>query len=127
MVKAFLFTLIVLLLLAGSVHWFQCTHYLSEPSYPGRIKINCPRKVWSLLPRALAGVEGVAAASGRKGGFPHLWLSGVCILSHHECFLFADDTIGAARHAGKVSHTNTIQTKSSLFIGENPFLKNSLL
>jgi len=62
-----------------------------------------------------------------EGRLPCRWLSGACILSHHECFLFADDTIGAARHAGKVSHTTTIQTKSSLFIGENPFLKNSLL
>ena len=66
----FLFTLIVLMLLAGWVHRIQCTHYLTEPSYPGRIKINCLRKVWSLLPQALVGVEGVAAASGRKGGFP---------------------------------------------------------
>lgn len=73
MVEAFLFilvALIVLMLLAGSVHQFQYTHCLTEPSYPGRIKINCLRKVWSLLPRAVAGVEGVAAASGRKGGFP---------------------------------------------------------
>lgn len=68
MVKTFvLFTLV---LLARWVHQIQCTHYLTEPSYPGRIKINCLRKVWSLLPRAVLGVEGVAAASGRKGGFP---------------------------------------------------------
>lgn len=53
MVEAFLFilvALIVLMLLAGSVHQFQYTHCLTEPSYPGRIKINCLRKVWSLLP-----------------------------------------------------------------------------
>lgn len=121
------FVLFTLVLLAGWVHQIQCTHYLTKPSYPGRIKINCLRKVWSLLPEPCLGWRGWQLLLGGREASLGLWLSGVCILSHHECFPFADDTIGAARHAGKVSHTNTIQTKSSLFIGENPFLKNSLL
>lgn len=39
-----------------------------------------------------------------------------------ELFLvysFSDDTIGAAWHAGKVSHTNTIQTVIIIYRGES--------
>lgn len=69
----------------------QCahTHCLAEPSDPGRIKITSLRKVWSLLPGARVGAEGVAAALGGKGEASlGLSLSGVCLLKPSRLFSF---------------------------------------